>query len=68
MDLELYSILAGVVLAASVVTVFFAVVAYVMFRIEEGRATRRIDHAAAEAPVPAGKSQFFRQVEASRVL
>lgn len=67
MDLELYSILAAVVLAASVLTVLLAVFAYIMFRLEEGRAMREAEKAP-EPAVPAGKSQFFKPVEVSRAL
>lgn len=66
MDLELYSIMAATVLITSVATVIFAIFAYVMFRIQEGRAAKLNEESAARPIVNPNKSQFFKPYDVSR--
>lgn len=66
MDLELYSIMAATVLITSVGTVIFAILAYVMFRVQEGRAARTSTEGGARPVLHAGKSQFFKPYDVSK--
>lgn len=66
MDLELYSIMAATVLITSVGTVIFAILAYVMFRIQEGRAARAGADGGARPVLHTSKSQFFKPYDVSK--
>jgi len=65
MDIELYSLLATLVLVATLASVVFAIAAYFLFRVREHRKLKKKSaHGAAPAAAPgAAKPQFFKPYE-----
>ena len=60
MELEIYSIVAAAILAATILTAIFTVANYAIFQIRKRRQVARVEARPAAAP------QFFRRYEASR--
>jgi hypothetical protein len=66
MDLELYSLMAIIVMLSSVVTVLLAIAAYVMFRLQESRTAREKSEAGDGGSARITKSQFYKPFKLSR--
>lgn len=60
MELELYSVVAAVILIATLLTAFFTLVTYIVFQVRKRRTAPTLDAPMAPAP------QFFRRYEATR--
>lgn len=60
MELELYSVVAAVILIATLLTAFFTVVTYTVFQVRKRRTASTFQAPLATAP------QFFRRYEATR--
>ena len=60
MELELYSVVAAVILIATLLTAFFTLVTYAAFQVRKRRKAPALQAPAVSAP------QFFRRYEATR--
>ena len=60
MELELYSVVAAVILIATLLTAFFTLVTYIVFQVRKRRMPQAQPAPAAPAP------QFFRRYETTR--
>jgi hypothetical protein len=65
MDIELYSLLATLVLVATLASVVFAIAAYCLFRVREHRKLKKktVYRAAPAAAAAAPKLQYFKPYE-----
>jgi hypothetical protein len=60
MELELYSVVAAVILTATVLTAFFTLATYTVFQVRKRRKVPTVQAPAAPEP------QFFRRYEMTR--
>ena len=60
MELELYSVVAAVILIATLLTAFFTLVTYTVFQVRKRRRAPTLQAPAASGP------QFFRRYQATR--